>query len=196
MTPRDRSDPVKVLDSVKLPDSPPAPEEPSGWAAADVHRAVSLKLVPQKLQDKYGRAATRAEFCALAVALYETEVGREITGRQSFTDSSDINVEKAASIGVVNGTGPGIFDPGGQLTREQAAVMLSRLAGAIGKSLPDEAPAFNDVGGISSWAVDSIGQVQAAGIMNGTGNNEFTPQGLYSREQCIVTILRLYDYLN
>ena len=32
--------------------------------------------------------------------------------------------------------------------------------------------------------------------MNGTSPNEFTPKGLYTREQSIVTILRLYDWVS
>jgi len=101
-------------------------------------------------------------------------------------------VEKAAFIGVVNGVGDNKFDPDAQLTREQAATMLSRLADAVGKPLPKQAAAFKDNGDISDWALESVGQMQAAGIMNGVGDNIFAPQDPYTREQSIVTILRLY----
>ena len=39
------------------------------------------------------------------------------------------------------------------------------------------------------------GQVSAAGIMQGTGGNFFSPQMTYSREQSILTVLRLYELL-
>lgn len=169
-----------------------AAEKPSSWAEADVNKAIEAKLVPETLQTQYTQAATRAEFTALVVALYESVTGSEITERTKFNDT-DINVEKAAAIGVVSGTGNDAFSPHTQLTREQAATMLARLSESIGKPLTKQAAAFSDNSNISSWATEAVGQMQASGIMGGVGENAFAPQGDYTREQSIVTILRLYD---
>jgi hypothetical protein len=119
--------------------------------------------------------------------------GREITDRVTFSDTDDPYVEKAAAIGVVNGVGDNKFEPLARLTREQAATMLSRLANALGKPLETQDPTFNDSGTISPWAFDAVGQVQAAGIMQGMGDNLFSPKTPYTREQSIVTIMRLYE---
>jgi hypothetical protein len=59
-------------------------------------------LVPDNLQSAYTQEATRAELATLAVTLYEIFRG-EITGRVTFNDTSDINIQKAAAIGVVRG---------------------------------------------------------------------------------------------
>ena len=168
-------------------------EQPSSWAADAVQQGGELGIVPDSLQSKYGQATTRAEFCALATGLYETVTGSEITDRASFTDTTDENVEKMAALGVVNGTGGGKFEPTAQLTREEAATMLSRLADALDKPLTEQAPTFADNASISSWAVDAVGQMQATGVMNGVGENTFAPDEDYTREQSIVTIMRLYD---
>lgn len=170
-----------------------AAEGPSSWAAADVDRAVAEGLVPQTLQEQYTQAATRAEFCALVVAVYESVTGQEIAGRTKFSDTTDVNVEKAAAIGVVSGVGNDAFSPDTGLTREQAATMLARLSTNVGKPLTKQAATFADNGSVSSWALEAVGQIQAAGVMGGVGNNLFVPQGAYTREQSIVTILRLYD---
>jgi len=81
------------------------------------------------------------------------------------------------------------------LTREQAAVMLSRLADALGQPLPDDCATFADMDYVSDWAVAAVGRVQAADIMRGVGGNIFVPQGQYTREQSIVTVLRLFELL-
>ena len=94
------------------------------------------------------------------------------------------------------GVGGNRFDPNAQLTREQAAVMLARLADAIGQPFPPSAPTFADNAQVSSWAADAVGQMQATGIMGGVGDNRFAPGGDYTREQSIVTILRLFDVLD
>jgi len=165
---------------------------PSDWAIAEVNRANDLELVPDMLNLAYQSNTTRAQFCALTVKFYEI-INGEITGRVVFTDTTDTNVEKAASIGVATGVGDNKFDPDAKLTREQAAVMLSRLTVAIGKPLNTQIPTFKDSGSVSSWAVDGVGQMQAAGIMSGTGDNYFSPLQPYTNEQSIMTILRLYD---
>ena len=187
------------VDSATAPVTPPPTttptEQPSSWAADQVNAAIAEKLVPQALQSKYTQATTRAEFCALAVELYESIMG-EIAGRSTFDDTDDENVQKAASIGVVTGVGDNKFDPDAQLTREQAAVMLARLSDKVGKPLADSAPSFADNAEISTWAADQVGQIQSAGIMGGVGDNTFAPQDPYTREQSILTIMRLFDYVS
>lgn len=165
---------------------------PSSWAAGQLSQAAVAGIVPDSFESRYTQAATRAEFCALAVRLYEKATGETITQRATFSDTTDFNVQKMAGLGVVNGVGGGKFDPGGTLTREQAATILARLAEAMGHPLPQAAPAFSDSAAIASWAAAGVGQVQAAGIMEGNGS-AFIPQSAYTREQCILTVLRLYQ---
>ena len=180
--------------SASQPGSPaqPAADQPSSWAAGQVSEAVSAGIVPESLQSAYTQSITRAEFCALATRLYETVKGTAITERVTFTDTTDENVEKMAALGVVTGTGDGAFDPGGLLTREQAATMLARLSDAVGAPLPAGSPTFPDAASISSWASEAVGRVQAGGVMSGTDTGAFDPAGPYTREQSILTMLRLY----
>lgn len=173
-----------------------AEDIPSVWAQDFVKEAIAADIVPADLQGEYTTAATRGEFCALAVQLYETISGQTITGRVQFEDTKDENVEKAAALGVISGVGAGQAAPDGTLTREQAATMLARLAEACGKPLSSGDTAFADSAAISSWAEDSVNQVGANGIMSGTGNGNFSPKGQYTREQSITTMLRLFDYIN
>ena len=177
------------------PEPEPTVDQPSSWAAEQVNAAINARLVPETLQSAYTQATTRAEFCALAVELYETVMGTEITERATFSDTTDVNVEKMAGLGVVNGVGDGKFDPSASLTREEAATMLSRLANVMEKPLTAGTASFADNASISSWASEAVGQVQASGIMNGIEGNQFAPADPYTREQSIVTMLRLYDFV-
>jgi len=49
----------------------PLASELSSWAEIDVRNAITANLVPQSLQSNYTQTITRAECCALAVAMYE-----------------------------------------------------------------------------------------------------------------------------
>lgn len=155
--------------------------------------AIAKGLVPADLQSDYTQPITRAQFCALAVAFYENMTGQEITERKTFSDTSDVNVEKMGALEVVSGTNGNLFNPNGTLTRQQAATILARLAAAVGEPLPEVNTAFADHNQISAAAIAAVGQVQGAGIMGGVGNNMFDPWGLFTRQQSIITILRLYN---
>lgn len=165
----------------------------SSWAVQQVNEAVALGIIPSELQQNYTQATTRAEFCALAVNLYETVTATTITERAEFSDTSDVNVQKMAGLGVVDGIGDGKFGPNQNLSRQQAATMLSRLADAIGKPLASGTAEFSDNASIGSWATDAVGAVNASNIMSGVGDNTFAPLSTYTREQSIVTMLRLYN---
>lgn len=213
--------------------NPPKPVEDapnlaaaSSWAREGLTTAYNAGLIPEGLREGYTETATRAEFCALAVALYKTATGMELSeGRPIFSDTKDPDVLKMVCIGVVTGVGDDRFDPDGRLTREQAATMLSRLASAAGIRLAVQnasstenasvtvqaaqteaaasetvgsrpaaaSPTFADNDDISSWAFEAVGLVQGSGIMGGVGDNRFDPQGEYTREQSILTMLRLYE---
>jgi len=165
----------------------------SPWAIPYVTEAISVGIVPPALQNNYTQTITRAEFAAIAVAMHENLRG-EITGRVTFTDTEDVNVQKIAYLGIMTGT-DGLFNPHGIPNREQLAVMFSRLANSVGRPLPATPPTFADIILISDWAHEAVGQVQAPGIMGSTGDNNFTPQGTITREQAIISALRMHRLL-
>ena len=192
------------FEAVYAPGAAPIPQqpatgaaEPAGWAKVFVDRAIAEGLLPAELQSAYDQPITRREFCLLSDALYTKVKGgaAPIDATVTFTDTTDPAILRMASAKVVNGVGNELFDPNGQLTREQAATMLSRLAAALGKPLTDSAPTFDDNGSVASWASAAVGQMQLSGIMSGTGNNQFSPQQSYTREQSVVTIVRMCELL-
>jgi len=158
----------------------------SSWAQEYISDAVERGIVPTTLQQRYTQGITRVEFSALAVALYETVTGRVITERASFNDTTDLNVQKMGGLEVVTGVGGGNFNPNGNITREQAAIIIVRLANAAGRPLPPSTSNFVDNAMIESWARDAAGQVQATGIMTGSGGN-FNPKGTLTIHKGITT---------
>ena len=188
---------VMTLVMAIVPAPPSVADTPSDWAAEDIARAAELGLVPDSLNSGYNAPITRAEFCAIAVRVYENSAGRAIGQRRSFSDTDDINVEKIGGLGVVAGVGGNRFAPHDRLTREQAAVILARMAETAGLTLKTEggaaAEAFADEAEISDWARQAAGLVQPAGIMQGVENNRFLPKDSCTREAGIVTMLRLYE---
>ena len=152
----------------------------------------------------------RDRFCHLAAVLLEQKKGQEMeeilaesgASPLAFTDTQDPIVSMLSALGVVNGKGNGLFDPQADITREEAAVMLWRLAQQLGTVEPNRSQiTFSDAGQISSWANQAVLVISACeyngnAIMNGTGNNQFSPHQNYTREQAILTMLRLAQYMD
>ena len=168
---------------------------PSVWSVDTVKQAISQMYVPSALQCKYDRPITRSEFCALAVQFYEKCKVGEITARMQFSDTTDINVQKLGGLGVVNGVGNNQFAPDKAITRQEAATILVRLAKAMGTELPTQIANYVDQAQIASWALAQVGQMQKSGIMGGVGNGKFAPLEPYTREQSIVTLMRVKSAL-
>lgn len=197
--PRFSAFPIQVMENLgsSAALSSPAPgSKPASWARSAVDEAIANGFLPVPLRTRYDQTITRAQFCALAVQFYESFTGQEVDGRTSFADTQDLNVEKAAYLGVVSGVGGSRFAPDEALNRAQAAVILSNLARALNAPLPQAPASFSDQNSIGGWALDAVGRVQSAGVMSGTGGGNFSPQETYTREQSVVTIMNLYRLLS
>ncbi|MCL2083699.1 MAG: leucine-rich repeat domain-containing protein [Oscillospiraceae bacterium] len=173
----------------------PISDKPSGWAEAEVNRAIQEGLVPARLCFGYAAVITRAEFCALAVGLYERISGKSIEERGGFDDTDDINVQKLAGLGIIRGDGDGKFDPNGGFNREMAITLMYNMMVRLGYEFEDAEPDFADAESISPWARQAAGALQKAGIVQGGGDGSFNPQEDFTREMGIVTMLRLYDWI-
>lgn len=174
----------------------------SDWAAADISSAISAGIVPSDLQNGYQRNITRKEFCQIidamlrqkmedySGALYATGISYN-DARAALTDTWDEGVINCYRFGIVDGVGNNKFSPNESLTREQAAKILMGAAKTIGLPGSESNNIWSDASQISSWAHEGINYVVGAGIMNGTGDTTFDPQGMFTREQAIVTVYRM-----
>ena len=172
--------------------------EVSGWAREQVDSAAVNGLMPDCLGDNFTVDITRAEFAALAVELYETMSGEAAPapGASPFSDTSDPVIIQANTLGIVKGVGGGRFAPDDLVTREQAALMLSRVYTKLGGTVPEvAATTFADNAKVSTWARDAVAFMSDKKIVNGVGNNKFDPQGNASIEQAMVIALRMFENL-
>ena len=201
----------------------------SNWAAEDIINAVSMGYLDDDpdafgyqpattnlLGSDYTRAITRGQFASLAVRYYETLMsditGEDYTipvatGDDVFADSTgDTNMAKAFNLGILGGynsadSRSGVYvGPNDNITREQAATMLTRLMeklivafdenGRTGWTVwyADNLP-FTDE--IADWAYDGVRAVYGVGAMTGTTSTTFSPKSNYTIEQSIVTIMRI-----
>ena len=177
--------------------------EPSPWAVTEVADAIAKGFVPTSLQKNYTMAITRAEFAELAIQwlisnnvqlndLYIANMGADwFNTSNPFTDTDNIQCKIAYGLGIVSGIGNNLFDPDGEITREQAATMLMRTCAVIGYDTTNIVDAeFTDTN-ISDWAINAINFCKANNIMSGTSTNVFSAKSTFTIEQAIVTFNRI-----
>lgn len=179
----------------------------SDWALEEVSAALAAELVPDDIQSNYTWYLTRQEFCRLMVKLVEQRTGKSIdqvlasknlTLTDPFSDTHHSEVRAAYALGIVKGTGGDVFDPYGSITRQEAATMLGRTARVLGIS-GGQGDTFTDADTFPDWAREGIAfasgladAVSGNKVMQGTGGGRFSPLMTYSREQGIVTALRMF----
>ena len=199
-------------------------DEPSGWAADELTRAYEINAAPYDLKDKidYDAPMTRTMFCyVLSTMLRRADMMPEdIDEDIEFTDTESNTIRKLATAGIISGYDDGSFRPEGEITRQEAAVLLYRAAlSAYGNNVLEEydkemAEYFEEKGesteralfatydtysddkDINEWAYLPVYFLRDWNIMQGMTDGSFSPEMTYTNEQSIATILRLYDFIN
>ncbi len=191
----------------------------SSWAKPYIALADGIGLLDDNIKAKYTGNISRAQYCQLVVAaifrnafvnenMSRGELQRTLlnmamakSDQNPFADTDNLYVKLAYQMGIVNGKTANTFDPDGDITRQEAAVMLIRAYqvctdNAINGYNPQKnhflERKFNDFNEISDWAEESVFHVNDKKFMNGVSDSQFAPLGSYTVEQSIATIIRLY----
>ena len=116
----------------------------------------------------------------------------DVAGGLWYSDA----VNWASDKSIVAGIGGGLFDPNGEITREQMVVMLYNYATHIHAALPKiRSGAFADEDKISVWAKEAVAAMYAAEIVNGKGANDFDPLGKAMRAEVATMFQRFAELL-
>lgn len=89
-------------------------------------------------------------------------------------------INRAADAGWVNGTGDGLFQPNGTLTRAMFVTMLAGLSGVDEAKYPGSR--FSDVPA-AQWYAPSVAWAASEGIVSGTGDGQFQPDRNITRQE-------------
>lgn len=160
--------PVKTLEE----------DKPSFWATPYIEEAAEKGIF--NLEHDFTDPITRGEFCQMALNILEN-CGMEIEGT---------GAEGALAIGLVSDG-----DSSKLLNREEAACIVSRVAGRIGNpplALPAALDTYTDSSEISFWAQEAVSQVTVGNLMNGK-TCYFAPKDLLSKQEAVTIMLRVNE---
>ncbi|MCL6604556.1 MAG: pullulanase [Paenibacillus sp.] len=167
------------------------------WASAAI-KSLSAKQVINGATDsefKPKNNVSRAEFTAMLVRA----LGVEVEGKAAFADITtdawySSYVATAIKLGIVNGRSNDRFAPNATISREEMAVMLVRaLEAKQGEKMEGIARplTFSDASSIHEWAVAYVNTAAELGLVQGSANNQFVPEGLMTRAESAQVIYKL-----
>ncbi len=170
----------------------------SPWAWESVEKAIDLGLIggDDKGRMNPKKNITRAEFIKLLLVVMGEEPSTDFQGL--FIDVPKGAwytpvIEKAATLGLVNGDETGKFLPGQTISRQDMAVILTKAF--LMNDVTDQEPNVSDADEISPYAVSSVTTVINKGYMSGIGNDAFGPKGKATREMAIAIMIRIIGKL-
>ncbi|RAW09965.1 hypothetical protein DC345_29625, partial [Paenibacillus taichungensis] len=137
---------------------------------------------------KPNNSITRAEFITLVNRMF----GFTDPSAANFKDLSPSNwayndVAKAVNAGYVKGYSDNTFHPGSNVSRQEAATMISSILG-LDTSSTEGIRQFTDAGKIPAWSQGSIAAVIEKEIMKGYPDGTFQAQKQLTRAEAVVLI--------
>ena len=139
---------------------------------------------------------SRAEFISILARKYLPNESYP----QSFSDVETGSwyfdyIENAFNNGIIKGKDNDIFAPDANISRQDIAVILFRLAGFIGREISGTAAEFADDPDIASYAKDAVYALKSAGIINGYENGKFNPNASATRAEAAQMIYNFILFL-
>lgn len=137
---------------------------------------------------KPDQTITRAEF----IALINKSFGFSEPGAVAFDDVRNTawfytQVAAAVKAGYISGYADNTLRPNNPISREEAAVIVSRLM-ELGKTDNAEARAFGDAGDIASWSLDAIGSLVKLKLLSGYPDGQFMPDKPLTRAEAVTLL--------
>lgn len=168
----------------------------SDWAEESVRRAHSLNIADEGRDYDYTAAITREEFCELVFNTIIAAQGSVTTEEKPnvFTDTDNSKVIALNRLGIISGKTDTEFFPNDALTREEAASIIVRMINAVMPMAVHEVYfMYDDMDQVSDWAADSVQIISNMGFMTGVGDNKFAPKDIYTVEQSMSSLVRIYE---
>ena len=137
------------------------------------------------------REVTREEFVKMLLNAmdYKIENGSSEFGDVAPDEWYAPYVYSATQNGLVNGISDGTFGVGMSITREDAAVLIWRVAGEN----PTDENEYSDGAEVSDYAKTAVSWLKNTGIVAGYEDGTFKPKNLISRAETAKILWTYYE---
>ena len=165
------------------------------WAEKNIQSFVEKGFITLDKDGSFkpDNSITRAELAAIANKAFgfaEKDTGnfKDVkTGDAFFNDMA-----AAKKAGYLVGLPDGTVRPNDHMTRQEYAVIITKLLKLDTKTNLSGAETFKDAAKIPAWSKGAISAVVKQGYMQGNPDNTFGPTGLLTKGQAVAVLERCY----
>ena len=154
------------------------------WAESYIEKAIDYGFVNGYEDGTFKPDApiTRAEFTTMFNGALENKAEADI----DFTDVTEDDwfyedISRGVAASFINGYSDTEFAPGRNITRQEAAVMISRIVPSAGENATLKV--FGDYGDVAVWAEDAFSSIVAKGYIGGYDDGNLHPGDNLTRAQ-------------
>ncbi|QXM05255.1 S-layer homology domain-containing protein [Crassaminicella indica] len=172
------------------------------WAKEAIEAMAQKGIISGREEGIFDPSAniTRAEFATLMTKMmgYATE-NMEVPFTDVAKDAWYYSYVGAAyKNGIIRGRSNTIFDPKGNITREEMAIIVAKVLDKQGyeKVGLNGLDIFKDKENIASWAKEGVSLCVKEKIIRGMGNGQFNPKQNANRAQAAMMLYKLYNLIN
>lgn len=170
------------------------------WAEPAIERLYGEGIIKGMGDGSFGCAKTvsRADFTVMLIRMTK----QNVPFAENFSDVTEDKyyykeVGIAKALGFASGREGNIFDPNGNITREDMATLAWRVMVREGRLSEDSklslSAKFPDANEISEYARIAVAVMVEKGLISGYDTGEFKPKGLATRAECAVLLDRLSE---
>lgn len=161
----------------------------NSWSEESSRLLVNNGILDEEAIYPYQESISREAFCEMAYQLYVNQKGEVGTFSDKFIDTDNQSVLKLNTLGIINGKSENQFEPTQFITREEVAVIVSKLADKMGITTSLSNPiTFVDESSISTWAKEYVRKAASLGVIKGNDKREFLPKNKITIEQTMVVL--------
>ena len=129
----------------------------------------------------------------------DAELLKQYSGTPKFSDAKkeplyNAAIEYCNKNGIIDGKGNNKFDPNGNVTRLEAARMISDWTGITDATKTENTNGVKDWNKVN-WGKEYVNAVYDAGFITGYPNGNFGPKDNLKRSQAAVIIMKAYEYM-
>lgn len=194
--------PVVTPSAIGFPDSMPESAraeimKQTPWAAESIAELIAIGAIDGTAESFRPRDnITRAEF--IKIMVYVLGLEPDYSTASGFGDVNAGSwylpyVNAAVKAGIINGRDDGTFGANVPISRQDIAAIIYRAAQGIMPA--GNAGSFKDADKISPYALEGVGALAEAGIVNGMGGSSFAPKNSATRAEAAKMLAGFLKYL-
>jgi len=171
------------------------------WAKKEICEAAELGIVKGIDARTFvpNGYVTRTEFAVMLLRALQIPISSEanamlFSDKDSIPEWAQLAIRTAVAEGILTGYPDGTLRPMQTVNRTEMAAMVSRAMNWKANGM--EGPFFSDDAEIPAWAKTYVEAAREHGILVGRAGNKFMPDGLTTRAEASVALLRLWKVLD